>query len=76
MQVTTSKMRGQFFGQCFDADFAVHDVRRLRFERMQLRDLQRLGGEVDAKRGFNAAPRHRIGQDAAAATDVKHFFFP
>ena len=40
-------------------------------ERVQLRHAQRLGGQVDAQH-LGAAPRHRIGQDAAAAADVEH----
>src|SRR5262245_49568596 len=38
---------------------------------MQLGDLQRLVGEVDA-RDPRARARHRLGEDAAAAADVEH----
>ena len=38
---------------------------------MQLRHLERLVGQVDAQH-LRAAPRHRIGQDAAAAAHVQH----
>ena len=38
---------------------------------MQLRDLERLFGEVDA-RHRGAQPRHRLGEDAAAAAHVEH----
>ena len=40
-----------------------------RFELVQARDAERLVAEVDSKR-LRSARRHRLGQDAAAASDV------
>ena len=70
MQVTTSKLPGLLGGERLDRDLAVLDAGVAGFERVQLRDLERLGREVDAEH-VGAAPRHRVGQDAAAAADVE-----
>ena len=40
---------------------------------MQLRDLERLVGEIDAG-DLRAALRHALGEYAAAAADVEHVF--
>jgi hypothetical protein len=57
--------------QRLGGDFAVFDRRCLRLHGMQLGDLQRFGRQVDAQH-LRAAARHRIRQDAAAATDIEH----
>ena len=71
MQVTTSKLAGRLGGQRLGRDLAVLDVAAPGLQRVQLRHPQRLGGQVDAQH-LGAAPRHRFGQDAAAAAHVEH----
>jgi hypothetical protein len=62
---------GHLLGQRLDRDLAVGDARRRRLDRVELRHLERLVGEVDAEH-VGAAARHRIGEDAAAAADVEN----
>ena len=57
--------------QRLGADLAVLDAARAGLQRMQLRHLERLVGQVDAQH-LGALARHRVGQDAAAAADVEH----
>jgi hypothetical protein len=65
------ELRRAFLRQRFDCDFAVFDGWRRRFHRMQLRDFQGLGRQVDAQHVGTAAS-HRVRQDAAATTDIQH----
>ena len=72
MQVTTSNAAGLLGGQRLGRDLAVLDAAASpASSACSCATLQRLGRQVDAQH-LGAAPRHRIGQDAAAAADVEH----
>ena len=69
MQVTTSYAAGRSRASSSAGDFQVlHFLPR--FEQMELRDFERLLGEIDAG-DFRASRSHRFGEYAAAATDVE-----
>jgi hypothetical protein len=71
MQVTTSNARS-LGGQGFDRDLAIGEFLDTGFERMQLRHLERLVGEVDAQHLRRTPARHGFGEDATAASHVEN----
>src|ERR1051325_6327249 len=61
---------GMTLGVVLGADALVGD-RGVALQQVQLRDAQRLVGEIGA-RDARAARRHRLGEDAAAAAHIEH----
>jgi hypothetical protein len=66
------KTGGRFIGKRFYGNLPVIDLLP-GFKQVQLRDLQRFVGEIDA-RYLRAARGHGFSKDAAAAADIENFF--
>ena len=65
------KRRGHFLRQRLDADLAIFNAWRLRFQRVQARHAQGLGRQVNACHVGTLAS-HGVGQNAATTTHVEH----
>ena len=63
-----------FRRQILHADAAVAHIVHAAHPRVRLGRLQRFFRQIDAGYRRRAAPRHALGEDAAAAAHIQHYF--